>query len=272
MRSCPRNHRGRPTTFRPRSPHGSQLLIRARRNERVNSIPAPAALAPCNTTSRAPAAVLCDLDGTLLDTERTWLETVRAVVTELGGTASAALIARLEGATVAQAGEAIRAELRSPLSEGEIGALLEDASLTALEGTIEWCPGAEEMLAGLRAAGIPMALVTSSSRRWLETAARHVDLGAFSHFVTADDVPATKPDPAPYLRAARLLGRESAECVVFEDSEVGLRAALAAGCTAVLVRAEDTSWAEHADAVVPDLRGATPDWIRALAARQPARR
>nr|WP_237462664.1 HAD family phosphatase [Leucobacter chromiireducens] len=248
------------------------MLIRTRRNERVNSIPASEALVPSDTTSLAPCVVLCDLDGTLLDTERTWLETVCAVVADLGGIASAELISRLEGATVAQAGELIRAELRSPLSERTIGELLEEASLTALEGTIEWCPGAEEMLAGLRAAGIPMALVTSSSRRWLETAARHVDLSAFSYFVTADDVPATKPDPAPYRIAASLLGRESAECVVFEDSEVGLRAALAAGCTAVLVRAEDTSWAEHADAVVPDLRGATPVWVRALAARRPARR
>ena len=237
----------------------------------MNSTPAPAAPARTAAAAHAPVAVLCDLDGTLLDTERTWLATVRTVIAELGVRPSEALVAKLEGATVEQASTTILAALAAAAvlpalpGAGAIAERLEAASLEAPDGTIRWCPGAEELLGELRAAGIPLALVTSSSRRWLEAAARQVDLSAFAHFVTADDVAATKPHPEPYLLAAALLGREPGTCVVFEDSEVGLRAALAAGCTAVLVRDTGASWADHADAVLHDLRGTDAAWVRALA-------
>lgn len=256
------------------------LLTRDRRNERVNIAPAPLiAVPPAHPEpplDPSRLAVLCDMDGTLLDTETTWLDTVRAVFADFGIAATEETIARLEGATTEQASARIVAAVAeaaadtpasAPADPAAVAAQLEAHSLTAMEGNIRWCPGAEELLRSLHAAGVPLVLVTSSTRRWVEAAARHVDFSLFAHTISADDVRHTKPHPEPYLRAAGLLGRAPSECVVFEDSEVGLRAALAAGCTSVLVRADGASWATHAHKLVPDLRGADATWVRAVAQR-----
>lgn len=254
----------------------SVLLTRGGRNERVN-IASPALSAELidilsTAVDHVPTptrlAVLCDMDGTLLDTEATWLDTVRATFAAVGITASAELVASLEGATTEQASARIVAELSgTPVDHETVAAQLEAQSLAAMEGNIRWCPGAEELLRSLDAAGVPLVLVTSSSRRWVEAAARHVDFSLFMHTISADDVTHTKPDPEPYLRAAALLGRAPEECVVLEDSEVGLRAALAAGCTSVLVRADGASWGAHAHELVPGLRGTDAAWVRAVAER-----
>ncbi|MCP6318820.1 HAD family hydrolase, partial [Klebsiella pneumoniae] len=57
----------------------------------------------------------------------------------------------------------------------------------------------------------------------------------FDHSVCGDEVPAGKPDPAPYLRAAELLGLDPAQCLAVEDSPTGAAAADAAGCTVLVV-------------------------------------
>lgn len=212
------------------------------------------------------------MDGTLLDTEATWLDTVRDTCDHFGLSAPGEIAASLEGATTAQASVRIVAALartgREAGSAAEVAARLEARSLTAMEGNIGWRPGAEELVSSLHAEGVPLVLVTSSSRRWVAAAARHVDFSAFAHIISADDVRCTKPDPEPYRRAATLVGRAPEECVALEDSEVGLSAALASGCTSVLVRAAEASWGARAHEQLPELRGIDPEWVRAAALRR----
>ncbi|MBN8206734.1 HAD family phosphatase [Microbacterium esteraromaticum] len=213
-------------------------------------------------------AVLCDMDGTLLDTEATWLDTVRAVFYAFGVTPAEDAVASLEGATTEQASTRIAALIGEEVAKpSAVAAQLETRSLTAMEGNIRWRPGAEELLRSLHDAGVPLVLVTSSTRRWVDAVASQVDFSLFTHTISADDVALAKPHPEPYLRAAELLGRAPSECVVFEDSAVGLQAALAAGCTSVLVRADSASWTADAHESVPDLRGADAAWVRAVAQR-----
>jgi HAD superfamily hydrolase (TIGR01509 family) len=116
-------------------------------------------------------------------------------------------------------------------------------------GLLSIKPGAEELLAHLRSAGMPYALATSSSR---EKATHHLlAAGLADHFdivVTRDDVEKGKPHPDLFQEAARRLGVPPQHCLALEDSHNGVRAAHAAGMPVIMV---------------PDLLPAT-DEMRAL--------
>jgi len=114
---------------------------------------------------------------------------------------------------------------------------VEDTTAGLLADEITWRPGAADLLLSVRAAGLATALVTTTARRIADivlTAIRD-DLGSdpFDLTLCGDEVPARKPDPAPYLMAMDALGVLPEECVVIEDSQAGIAAGLAAG-TAVL--------------------------------------
>ena len=109
---------------------------------------------------------------------------------------------------------------------------VEDRTAQLLASGVSWRPGARELLAAVRAAGLRTALVTTTPRRLadLVLASIRADLGGdpFDVTVCGDEVPARKPDPAPYLQAMGALGVEPGACVVVEDSRVGHRRR--AGC------------------------------------------
>ena len=91
-------------------------------------------------------------------------------------------------------------------------------------------PGVRELLDGARERGLKLAVASSSGREWVEGHLRALGLlDRFQCVRTRDDVARVKPDPELYLAAAACLGVEPGECVAFEDSPNGARAALAAG-------------------------------------------
>lgn len=120
-------------------------------------------------------------------------------------------------------------------------------------------PGAVDLLTRLRAAGVPMAVVTSGTKEYAhkELAALGV-LDLLDALVTADDVERGKPDPEGCLLACTLLGTRPEHAVVFEDAPAGVTAARKAGafCVAVTVTQPATALAD-ADRVIPDLTGVT---------------
>ena len=95
-------------------------------------------------------------------------------------------------------------------------------------------PGARELLAEVAAAGLPHALVTGSERRFMDAVLARTGM-RFDALVCADDVSMTKPDPEPYLLAAKLLGADPARCFALEDSPNGVASAEAAGCQVIAV-------------------------------------
>lgn len=213
--------------------------------------------------SRWPAAVLFDLDGTLVDSERLWLDAIRSQLARIDGPVSSARLAEFEGLSTVDAARALIGIAGLSAHETVVATELEDRTMAAFAGRLPWIRGAEQALASLRRAGIPLALVTSSTRRWVAAVAEDVCLGTFDVVVTADEVRRTKPDAEPYLRATRLLGVSPGDCLVFEDSLVGVEAAVAAGCRVVQIRSghHDASKATHS---IPDLRCVTPRWVASL--------
>ncbi|MBV1854775.1 HAD family hydrolase [Catellatospora tritici] len=177
-------------------------------------------------------AVLLDMDGTLVDTERQWVLAIHELVAELGGAAVADH--RIVGGSVATIVAVLGGAVAYRYPPEELALLLEATVARRIEQAgIELRPGARRLLELLSAAGVPTALVTSSGRADTERVLEVLGRGHFAVTVTADDVARHKPDPLPYLTAARLLGVDPARCVAVEDSLAGLAAAEAAGCTTV---------------------------------------
>ncbi len=181
------------------------------------------------------AAVLWDMDGTLVDTEPYWIESEFALVEEHGGTWSHEHALNLVGNDLLVSGRYIREHSGIDLEPAQIVEQLLDRVVACVEQQVPWRPGAVELLADLRARGVRCAMVTMSYRRFVDPILRALPPDAFEVIVTGDSVSQGKPHPEPYEKAAALLGVDPAATVAIEDSNTGARSAEAAGCTVLVV-------------------------------------
>jgi HAD superfamily hydrolase (TIGR01509 family) len=186
--------------------------------------------------------VLFDMDGTLVETEQYWGEALDDLAARLGGRMSDAAREATVGTSMRTSMNVLHADLGITRSEAELQAdsrWVVDRTAELMAGGISWQPGARELLTAVRAAGLGTALVTTTPRRLAEIVLRSIreDLGddPFDVTVCGDEVPARKPDPAPYRQAMTALGLEPGECVVIEDSQVGIASGLAAGVAVLAV-------------------------------------
>ncbi len=184
---------------------------------------------------RLPAAVLWDMDGTLVDTEPYWFAAEFDLVESFGGEWSHELARELVGFDLIDAAYFIREHGNVPLPAEEIVERLLDGVVARLHRKIPWRPGARELLADLTAAGVPCALVTMSWRRFVDPIVAALPRRTFAAIVAGDEVPPGegKPHPTPYLVGAAACGADPRDCVAIEDSPTGMRSALAAGCRVI---------------------------------------
>jgi HAD superfamily hydrolase (TIGR01509 family) len=175
------------------------------------------------------------MDGTLVDTEPYWMAAETQLVESFGGSWSHEDALQLVGSglldsagILQQAGVAMEAQA--------IVDHLTDAVQESLRTQgVPFRPGARELLADLRATGIPTGLVTMSLRRMALSVVDLMDFEAFDIVVAGDDVDNPKPHPEPYLQAAALLDIDIADAIVIEDSPTGVRAGLASGALTLAV-------------------------------------
>ena len=184
---------------------------------------------------RLPAAVLFDLDGTLIDTEPTWMAEEQALASSFGGTWTAEQAVSCVGNPLPVSAARLRDEAGVDLPVDEIVARLLDKVVAAVRSEVPWQPGARELLSALQEHGVPCALVTMSYRSLADAVLADLPAATFAAVVTGDEVANGKPHPEPYLTAMALLGVEPARCVVVEDSPSGIGSGLAAGCAVVAV-------------------------------------
>jgi HAD superfamily hydrolase (TIGR01509 family) len=182
-------------------------------------------------------AVLLDMDGTLLDTERVYFDSLVAALHAHGYTDGAATLCQ---AMVGLPGPDCEAMLQARYGErfplAEVSRAFVANRDEFFNGGLPLKPGAVELLDALQAASCPMAIVTSSSRR---TADAHLTLAGIRHrfdtLLTRDDVTRGKPSPDLYLLAASRFGLKPEVCVAVEDSNHGVTAAHAAGAITIMV-------------------------------------
>lgn len=190
-------------------------------------------------------AILFDLDGTLVDTEFLSIETAIVAFSDLGHRVGRSFLETLIGSDQHATDRAIALAFPGI----DLDALNERHRhlyrARVAEG-IPLKPGVADLLSTLRK---PAAVVTSSGRFSAESKLSITGIAAhFVEVITREDVTHAKPDPEPYLLAARRLGVDPARCLVFEDSETGAEAAHRAGCQVVQVPdilPSQGRWAHH---------------------------
>lgn len=176
-----------------------------------------------------PAAVLWDMDGTLIDTEPYWMGAEAALVIGHDGRWSHEQALGLVGMGLEDGAKILQeAGVRMPVRE-IVDHLTDEVTRQLEQQGNPYRPGAVELLRSLREAGVPMALVTMSMRSMAETFVAQLDFDAFDVIIAGDDATRPKPFPEPYLQAAEALGVAPGDTVAVEDSPNGMRAAVAAG-------------------------------------------
>jgi HAD superfamily hydrolase (TIGR01509 family) len=183
-------------------------------------------------------AVLWDMDGTLVDSEKVWDVSLAALYQKLGGELTPAVRASMVGSVAENTMRIVYTDLGLDLDPDAMAASsrwLNDYTAELFDRGLPWCVGAKELLDALAAEGTPMALVTNTERALTERALNGIGRGYFSVSVCGDEVPNGKPAPDPYLRAAELLGIGPEQCLAVEDSVTGTTAAERAGCPVLVV-------------------------------------
>lgn len=187
-------------------------------------------------------AVLWDMDGTLVDSEKLWTVALEELMVRLGTTLSdhareAMIGSNMRRSTLILLGEAGVEPTTEAIADVENW--LNARMTVLLGGEAQWRPGAREALLSVREAGIRTALVTSTERALTEVALDSIGRELFDVTVCGDEVDGeNKPLPRPYRKAAELLGVDPRDCVAVEDSVTGVTSAAAAGCTVLVVPAE----------------------------------
>jgi HAD superfamily hydrolase (TIGR01509 family) len=183
-------------------------------------------------------AVLWDMDGTLVDSEKLWDISLAALYTELGGRMTPEVRASIVGSSSENTIRVIYSDLGldlDPVAMAKTDRWLHAHTAELFDGGLPWCDGAQQMLEALAAEGTPMALVTNTQRALTERALNSIGRDYFSVTVCGDEVPYGKPAPDIYQRAAALLDLPPAACLAIEDSVTGTAAAERAGCPVVVV-------------------------------------
>jgi len=212
------------------------------------------------------AAVLFDMDGLLVDTEPLWFETEADVMARLGAPWTKQDQEQLLGGSMDNTVGYLLARATRPVPPADVARWMTEGMLRrAAEGRVIVRPGARELLNEVAATGIPYALVTGSQRPFTEAVLASTGF-RFPVTVTGDDVARTKPDPEPYLLAAKLLDADPEQCVALEDSPNGVASATSAGCLVVAVPTLLAIPPAPRRLVVPSLSGITLATLRALAA------
>jgi HAD superfamily hydrolase (TIGR01509 family) len=183
-----------------------------------------------------PAAVLWDMDGTLIDSEPYWMRSEGDFAAANNSTWTVQDGLSLVGMSLYDSSKIIKDKVGSELDPEQIVQHLTDGVAAQLKQEILWRPGARELLLLLRKKKVKTALVTMSMRRMATQVVDAIGFDCFDVIVAGDDVRQGKPHPEPYLKAAELLGVKAEDCVAFEDSLTGLRSAEAARTKAVGIK------------------------------------
>ncbi|MGI9053544.1 MAG: HAD-IA family hydrolase [Ilumatobacteraceae bacterium] len=222
------------------------------------------------TVAARPAAVLWDMDGTLVDTEPYWIECEHELVAEFGDQWTDEDARSLIGFDLLDAAAVLRQRGGVRLDPIDIVEWLQTGVIARVRERIPWRAGARELLSELNEQDVPCALVTMSWQPLAEAVVAALAPLRFQAIVTGDAVANGKPHPEPYLRAADLLGVDAEQCVAIEDSPTGVTSAGAAGCVVVVVPNLVDIGPAPGRYIVASLRDLTSARLGALVAAMPA--
>jgi HAD superfamily hydrolase (TIGR01509 family) len=215
-----------------------------------------------------PAAVIFDLDGVLLDSERAWESARRKLAVESGGRWFDDAQGQMMGMSSPEWTRWMHNELGVPLGPEAIFDAVTQELSEAYRAKLPLLPGARQAVTRM-AEHWPLAIASSSSRILIDLV---LDLAELDRFfkgsVSSEEVERGKPAPDVYLEAAAKLGIEPSKCVAIEDSTNGIKAGVAAGMRVVAIPERDFPPSDEAVAMaaarIDALAELTPELIRSL--------
>jgi HAD superfamily hydrolase (TIGR01509 family) len=218
---------------------------------------------PTDPAPRADA-VLFDMDGLLVDSEPLWTVAEIELATSLGGTFGDDLKAVIVGTRLDVAVPTILEWYGAPNTPEAVADAMDFLLARMVElfhDQLPLMPGALELIDGVRALGVPTALVSSSYRVLVDAALDSLGRNRFDATLAGDEVGHGKPSPEPYLTASEMLGVRPHRCVIVEDAMSGVTSGEAAGATVVVVPHVAPIEATPTRPVVAALDEITPDWL-----------
>jgi HAD superfamily hydrolase (TIGR01509 family) len=174
-------------------------------------------------------AVLWDMDGTLIDSEKIWIEEEHLLMSALGVDWTEEDAKHCLGGPMERVDAYMRSRTGSNHQPFEISNLLIKRMVERLSQGVDFTTGAEYLLNEMKVAGLPLALVSASTRQIVDAALMSIGSDYFAFTCSADDVTNAKPHPEGYLRAAAELEVDIQRSLIIEDSHTGMRSAIDSG-------------------------------------------
>ena len=179
------------------------------------------------------SAILFDMDGTLIDSEPLWLEAEIEIMEELGCNWDQQDQINCLGGPIDKTENYMQDRSNNIKPFGYFTKKLDDVMEKKLSSKLNLIPNALEIINDCKRSELKIALVTASSGRLMKAVLKRFPVGIFDAVVSYDDVKRSKPDPEPYLLAAKTLGVDITNCVVLEDSLTGVQSGLNAGAQVI---------------------------------------
>ena len=180
-------------------------------------------------------AVFFDMDGLTVDSEPQWLLSEQEVVQPFGYVWTQEDQVACLGGPLSKLGDYMSQRVGNKESSEYFVEELIKIQANRMRSNTTAMPGAIELINSLRSHGIKTALVSASPRVIIDAVLDNIGHDLFPFSLSGDDVRNTKPDPEAYLKAAQISGRNIADCLVFEDSLPGMKAAIDSGAWLIAV-------------------------------------
>ena len=179
------------------------------------------------------SAILFDMDGTLIDSEHLWLKAEIEVMAEVGCHWDEQDQINCLGGPAERTERYMQERSQNIKPYGYFINRLHEVMRARITNELDLIPNALSLLKECKDAGIKTALVTASSRDLMTIVLKRFPPGTFDVVVSGDDVEKSKPDPAPYLLAAKQLSVDILKCLVLEDSLTGVQSGLSSGAKVI---------------------------------------
>ena len=179
------------------------------------------------------SAILFDMDGTLIDSEPLWLKAEIEVMAELGCHWDEQDQINCLGGPAERTERYMQERSQNIKPYGYFINRLHEVMRARITNELDLIPNALSLLKECKDSGIKTALVTASSRDLMTIVLKRFPPGTFDVVVSGDDVEKSKPDPAPYLLAAKQLSVDISKCLVLEDSLTGVQSGLSSGAKVI---------------------------------------
>ncbi len=179
------------------------------------------------------SAILFDMDGTLIDSEPLWLKAEIEVMAEVGCHWDEQDQINCLGGPAERTERYMQERSQNIKPYGYFINRLHEVMRVRITNELDLIPNALSLLKECKDAGIKTALVTASSRDLMTIVLKRFPPGTFDVVVSGDDVEKSKPDPAPYLLAAKQLSVDILKCLVLEDSLTGVQSGLSSGAKVI---------------------------------------